>query len=120
MSITAKNEGRSLELCPSGAFIGLCFYLAHLGTARDVYKGKEKIVNRFRIGFELPTEQRVFDATKGLQPFAIYKELTLSMHPKSALRALLEAWRNKMFSEEEAKSFDVSKLLGIPCMLNII
>jgi hypothetical protein len=41
------------------------------------------------------------------------------MNEKSTLRALLTGWRGKAFSEEEAKEFDVAKLLGKPCMISI-
>ena len=41
------------------------------------------------------------------------------MNEKSTLRALLTGWRGKAFTEEEAKEFDVTKLLGKPCMISI-
>jgi hypothetical protein len=42
------------------------------------------------------------------------------MNEKSNLRKDLKSWRGKDFTEEEARSFDITKLLGAPCMLNII
>ena len=39
---------------------------------------------------------------------------------KAGLRRDLSAWRGKDFSEEEAKSFDVSKLAGAYCMINVV
>ena len=42
------------------------------------------------------------------------------MHEKSSLRAFLTSWRGKGFTEDEAKAFDVTKLLGVPCMLSIV
>jgi hypothetical protein len=62
----------------------------------------------------------VFKEENGEQPYVLSKEFTLSMHEKSSLRATLEAWRGKGFTEDEAKSFDVTKLLGVPCMVNVI
>ena len=52
--------------------------------------------------------------------FIVSKEFTLSLHEKASLRKFLESWRGKGFTEQEAAHFDVSKLLGKPCMLNII
>jgi hypothetical protein len=63
---------------------------------------------------------KVFNPEKGEQPQAISKEFTLSMHEKSSLRAFLTSWRGKGFTEDEAKAFDVTKLLGVPCMLSIV
>jgi hypothetical protein len=46
----------------------------------------------------------------------ISKEFTLSMHEKSTLRQFLESWRGKAFTEKEALSFDVTALIGKPCL----
>jgi hypothetical protein len=42
------------------------------------------------------------------------------MNEKANLRAFLTSWRGKAFTEEEASEFDVTKLLGVPCLLNVI
>ena len=42
------------------------------------------------------------------------------MHEKANLRHDLQSWRGRSFTEEEAKAFDITKLIGIPCMLNVI
>ena len=63
---------------------------------------------------------RVFNPEKGEQPLSIDKEYTMSMGDKATLRKDLESWRGKAFTDVEATSFDVTKLLGVPCMLNII
>lgn len=94
--------------------------MVHIGTVEDEYQGQKRFVNKVRITWELPTEMKVFNPEKGEQPQAISREFTLSMHEKSTLRAFLTSWRGKGFSEEEAKAFDVSKLVGVPCMLSIV
>ena len=52
-------------------------------------------------------------------PLTISKTYTLSLHEKAGLRKDLAAWRSRDFTEEEAKGFDISKLLGVYCMLNV-
>jgi hypothetical protein len=94
--------------------------MVHIGTVEDEYQGQKRFVNKVRITWELPTEMKVFSPEKGEQPQAISREFTLSMHEKSTLRAFLTSWRGKGFSEEEAKDFDVSRLVGVPCMLSIV
>jgi hypothetical protein len=42
------------------------------------------------------------------------------MNEKSNLRKDLESWRGRGFTEQECKAFDITKLLGVPCMLNVI
>ena len=49
----------------------------------------------------------------------ISKSYTVSLHEKAGLRKDLAAWRGRDFSEEEAKAFDVSKLIGAYCMVNV-
>jgi hypothetical protein len=52
-------------------------------------------------------------------PMTISKSYTVSLHEKASLRKDLAAWRGKDFSDEEAKAFDVSKLVGAYCMVNV-
>ena len=42
------------------------------------------------------------------------------MHEKSTLRRDLESWRGVGFTEQEAAKFDITKLMGVPCMISII
>lgn len=120
MAINATNSGTPRQLIPAGNYVARCYQMLHIGTVKELILGEEKILNKVRIGWELPTEQRVFNEEKGLQPCVISKEFTLSMNEKSNLRKVLASWRGKDFSEDEAKSFDISKLLTVPCMLNLI
>jgi hypothetical protein len=122
MAIIATNKGgeSNYTLIPAGNHIARCYSMVELGTLTETILGQEKQVHKIRLTFELPDELRVFNADKGEQPCVISKEFTLSMNEKSNLRAFLKSWRGKDFTEEEAASFDVTKLLGVPCLLNII
>lgn len=120
MAILATNKGVQRELIPAGNYIARCYQMLQIGTVEEIVMGAVKTLNKVRIGWELPTETKVFNPEKGEQPFTISKEFTLSMHEKSNLRKVLASWRGKDFTEEEAKSFDITKLIGVPCMLNVI
>lgn len=120
MPILATNNGTQRELIPAGNYIGRCYQMIEIGTVTENILGENKILKKVRIGWELPTELKVFNEEKGEQPCVISKEFTLSMHEKSSLRGTLKSWRGKDFTEEEARSFDITKLLGVPCMINII
>lgn len=120
MAINATNTGVKREPIPAGNYPARCYQMIHIGTVTEFIMGEQKILNKVRIGWELPTELRVFDESKGEQPLVISEEFTLSMHEKSKLRAFLTAWRGRGFSEDEAKCFDITKLLGAVCLLNII
>lgn len=120
MAINATNKGVKRELIPSGNYLARCYQMIELGTIKESFQGEEKLLHKVRIGWELPTERKVFSEDKGEQPCVISKEYTLSMNEKATLRKMLASWRGKDFTEAEAKSFDITKLLGVSCMLNII
>ena len=120
MAITATNTQTTRELIPAGNYIARCYQMIEIGTVKETILGKEKILPKVRIGWELPTELKVFKEENGEQPMVISKEYTLSMAEKANLRIALKSWRGKDFTEEEARKFDITKLIGVPCMLNII
>jgi hypothetical protein len=122
MAIIAKSSGESTqrELIPAGTYIARCYSIVHVGHVKQTYLGEEKLVDLVRFTWELPTELRCFSSDKGEQPCAISKEVTLSMNEKSTLRQMIGQWRGKAISDDEAKLFDIAKLLGQPCMLNLI
>ncbi len=120
MAIIAKSNGSSsYEPIPSGSYAARCYSMVHIGTIEENIMGTNKKLNKVRISWELPTELKVFKEENGEQPHVISKEFTLSLHEKSTLRAFLKNWRGKDFTDEEAAAFDIEKLIGAPCMLNI-
>ena len=122
MPIIATNAGGDYHniLPPNGNHTAICVRMIHIGTAEFEYKGEKKKQNRVRLYFELSYEKATFKAENGEENFMVSKEYTLSMHEKATLRKDLESWRGKAFTEEEAKAFDITVLLGVCCMVNII
>lgn len=120
MAIIATNTGgTSYEPIASGSYAARCYSMIHLGTIEETILGTVKKLNKVRVTWELPTELKVFKEENGEQPQVISKEFTLSLHEKATLRNFLKNWRGKDFTEDEAKSFDIEKLIGAPCMVNI-
>lgn len=120
MAITATTTGATREIIPAGNYLARCYQMIEIGTVNEIIMGENKVLKKVRIGWELPTELKVFKEENGEQPLVTSKEYTLSMHEKSSLRADLKSWRGKDFTEEEAKAFDITKLISKPCMINII
>jgi hypothetical protein len=60
------------------------------------------------------------DGKERTGPAVIGKHYTLSLSEKANLRADLEAWRGKMFTETELAGFDVKSVLGKPCQLGVV
>lgn len=120
MAIYAENNGITKVPMEAGSYAARCFSMIEIGTVNEVIEGKEKTLQKVRLGFEFPTETRVFKEENGPQPYTISKEFTLSMHEKASLRKFLEAWRGRKFDESEAKKFDITVLIGKECLLSII
>ena len=116
--ITAER-GFKREPVPAGNFPARCYKIIHLGTIPDTYMGEQKLTNKIRVEWELPTEMKVFDPDKGEQPLSISKEYTLSMNEKANLCKDLESWRGKRFTDDEAVTFDIASILGQACMINV-
>ncbi|MVZ67402.1 hypothetical protein GQF61_16225 [Sphingobacterium sp. DK4209] len=120
MAIYATSEPTTpRELIAEGTYIARCYQMIHIGTVKETIQGDEKTLNKVRIGWELPTELKVFKEENGPQPLVISKEYTLSLHENAHLRKDLKSWRSKDFTEEEVKQFDISVLVGVPCLLTI-
>jgi hypothetical protein len=124
MAFIAKDSGGGdFKKVPPGAYIGRCYSLIDLGTQLTTGQYGEKLQHRIRIAWELFGEdengQPLTISVDGKEmPLVISKNYTVSLHEKSSLRKDLAAWRGKDFTDEEARSFDVSKLLGAYCMVN--
>ena len=123
MSLTYKVNAVAgdFEPVPAGSHIAVCDIVADIGLqpGSGMYPQPK---NQVYIRFELPNERIQFekDGKKQEGPQVIGKTYTASMNEKANLRHHLESWRGKAFTDEEAESFDVSAILGKPCMLTVM
>jgi hypothetical protein len=115
------TTGGDFEIVPEGVFLARCFKMVDVGTQTITSQFGTKDTRQVYLYFELLEDDegekvRMEDG----QPYIIFNSYKLSMHQKSALRKHLEAWRGKKFTEDEAAGFDLSKLLGQACKLQIV
>jgi hypothetical protein len=122
MSLVASAKGgdKQLQLAPAGTHIARCVQVIDYGTQKGEWQGKPKISHKARIAWELPTEKAIFGEGKGEEPFVVGTKYTVSLSERARLRADLESWRGRPFTAAELEKFDISKLLGAPCMVTII
>ena len=125
MGFIAKDSGGgNFKRVPAGAYIGRCYSLIDLGTQLTIGQYGEKMQHKMRIVWELFGEDELgqpltVDVAGKEMPMTISKSYTVSLHEKSSLRKDLQAWRGREFTDDEAKAFDVSKLMGAYCMVNV-
>ena len=111
-------DDQPFEMTPEGLTPGICYAIFDLGTHASEYQGTVKDRHKIAIIWELPKHRIEVDGVD--KPKAISRTFTLSLHEKSALRSMLESWRDKSFTPEELGGFDIEKLLGIPCQIQVI
>lgn len=117
MSIVAKGGEKSSSF-PSvsvGVHKSRCIKVIDLGTQKNEFEGNITWKRQILVIWEVPEQ-----TSETSEPLTISKFYTLSLHEKSNLGIDLTSWRGRPFSETEKKGFDISKLIGHTCLLNVI
>src|SRR6187431_3183483 len=113
-TVVSDSGGGDFKKVPPGVHIGRCFRLVDLGTQEETYEGEHKLMKKMAIYWELHGEDETGAplVIETGEPMTIWQEYTASLGKKAKLRGVLESWRGKPFSDEEAKGFDYAKLIG--------
>jgi hypothetical protein len=106
---------------PAGNHVAICNAVIDLGMqpGSPMYPDPKRQVY---LRFELPTERTEYkkDGETIEGPMSIGTSMTASMNEKATLRKLIESWFGKKFpNDDTAADFDVQKLLGRKCLLNV-
>jgi len=119
--VVSDSGGGDFKQTPAGVHVGRCFKLVDLGTQEEEYQGEMKLLPKLAVYWELHGDDELGNPLMldNGEPMVIWKEYTKSLGKKSRLRADLESWRGRQFTENELKGFDVSKLVGAYCMVNV-
>lgn len=116
--IPSDNESNFAPV-PAGTYPGRCFKMIHIGTIQETIKGEDKILNKIMVFWELPTKQKEFKGGQGMKPFVVNEEYNISMNENSNFRKMLESWKAATFDSKTMKEFDITSMLGVPCMLSV-
>lgn len=115
----APNQ-KEYKLVPEGTHMARCYQVIHYGHVPNTFPGAENPwINKIRLVWELPDELEVFKEGEEPRPYSIGNDYTLSMHAKSKLRPMIEAWLGKKFTDETAADFDIETLIGMPCFITV-
>ena len=113
MKISDNGSG-DFEQPEPGSYGATCYRIIDLGTQHGEYQGVPYSRRQVLISWEL--EQFMADG----KPFVVSGWYTASLSEKAKLRALLESWRGVPFTKEELKGFDIEKVIGASCILNLM
>ena len=113
-TIVATTGTNEYPKVPTGVHNARCVRVIDLGTQRSDYGGNITYKRQVLIIWEIP------DQITNDQPMTISKFYTLSLHEKSNLGMDLVSWRGRPFTEQEKQGFDITKLIGVPCQINVM
>lgn len=107
------SAGPTFVPAPDGPHNAVCCDLINLGLQKSEWQGKVKEQHKIRILWEIE------DVDAQGKRFVVGRTFTKSLHENSSLRAFLESWRGRAFTEAELAGFNLTNLLGIPAFLQI-
>lgn len=115
LTISEKKES-SVPLLEPGTYPAVCCMLVDLGQQYN--ESFKTSARKVLVGWEIVGE--TVDVGGEQKPRTFSKMYTASLNEKAALRKDLNAWRGRPFTEEELAAFDLKKIVGTPCFVNII
>lgn len=110
MPIIARRPESTFQPCPEGLHHAVCVDVVDLGLVKSAFGDKLKVRIVWQIE-ELNDHQHRFTARKNYN---------LTLHEKATLRKDLEAWRGVKFTEDQLKGFDLEKLIGANCQIQVV
>lgn len=111
MAITVCEPKSNFNPAPEGLFTAVCVDVVDMGEMETQWGMKRKIQIRWQLDEKDPDTGR---------PFMIAARYTASLSEKATLRHILETWRSKKFTPEELQGFDLEKLIGVNCQIQIV
>lgn len=109
--------GKDFDPVPEGSHLAVCDMFVDMGMQDSHFGAKHKIYLRWQIpALRMEWEK---DGVQHEGPMTIGAQYTLSLSEKSNLRPMLQSWRGRAFTPDELKRFDVSTVLGAPCMITV-
>ena len=111
MAIWAREPKATFSTAPEGLHASVCVDVVDIGLEQTEYGQKYKVQLRWVI--------EELDPTSG-RPFLVVRKFSNTLHKKSILRQTLEMWRGKPFTPSELEGFDLEKLIGVSCQVQIV
>jgi hypothetical protein len=110
MPIYARKQNTIYANPPEGLHHAVCCDVVDLGEQPTAWGPKPKIEIRWQLDEVNPETQKRFE---------VRARFTNSLHEKARLRQTLETWRGRRFTADELRGWDLEKLLGANCQVQI-
>lgn len=121
MATYSAKGGKEFAKVPAGTHMAVCTLVADVGLQPGSPKFPDPKVRIF-LRFEIPSERITYekDGVEHEGPAVIYHNWNASMNPKATMRKHIESWRGSKFTDADAEQFDVRKLLGQTCLVQVV
>src|SRR5690349_4605229 len=123
MALYASDTGGGSDFdpVPEGSHPAVCDMLVDLGLQETTGKFAGKIQHKVYLRWQIPSLRLSYekDGEKIEGPMTIGSRFTVSLHEKAALRKLLQQWRGRAFTPDELRKFDVTSVVGAPCLISV-
>ncbi len=116
MSLIISEQAQDFEVVETGIHRAVCCDIVDIGKQVNKFTGEEQDKVRIHWMVEALMTRGKFAG----KPLGLVKYYTKSLHKKSNLRKDLDKWRGRPFTEEELKGFDLEKVIGTCCQLNVM
>lgn len=114
--IASDNGGQVIPKLEGGVYTAISSAIVDLGLqTSDKF---QKTQRKFMMIWNIVGEEVEVNGEK--LPRTITKEYSFSLNEKSTLRKDLQAWRGKIFTDEELRGFNLINILNKACQLQII
>jgi hypothetical protein len=116
-----SGGGKDFDPVPEGSHLAVCDMFVDLGIQESNYNGQVKQQHKIYLRWQIPSLRMKWEK-EGVEhegPMAIGSKFTLSLHEKASLRKILQSWRGRAFTPDELKKFDVTTVLGAPCLITV-
>jgi hypothetical protein len=110
MPLIVKSNETQFEPAPEGLWPAVCVDVVDLGSVETKFGTKPMLKIIFQI------EERDDHGKR----FQVHARFGQSLHAKSRLRPVLEAWRGRKFTPEELAGFDLEKLVGACAQVQVV
>ena len=119
MPLLAKNESKGFEKPTPGMHDAICVFVEDIGTHTVKTQWGDKKQHKIVICWEIDELIKSGEYTN--RPFMLSRRYTFTLFEKGNLSKTLESWFAKKISDEVRKTgFDLEKLIGKRCTLNLI
>jgi len=113
---------QEFTILEEGTYPAVCTAVIGVGPQRVIWQDQEKIQQKIKLCFEVPSERVSFTTKEGIEkegPMVIWSTYTYSFHENAKLRKHMNSWMGGR-SDAHWNVFDIDECLGKPCLITVI